>query len=407
MVARLFPSNRARFGAAHAARSLGWAAVDMLLAWHLHVRVGLTGTQTGWLSCLFLLIGGVATALAGHTLSRWQASGAFVVRIQWPATCLTAILLWAQFAVHGAAAAIVAGLAFRLTYAVQDVAQNMLAAMLPRDDTDARGYARLRVTLSALTRCAIVAGFAAATVTGDGMSPLLALVGALMIASAVALRGVTFPSRATPRPARPHDRAIPAALAMLLLRWAMVGTLLPAITRLLIFTRPHDGGWASGAVLLGGYCLGTTLGPALRGALPRSFVVAIVVASGALLILPLGVAPGVRIVAAMLHGVGVSIINVRLWSATSRLAMDEARGGYRREGVIFGTVILTLHLSTAVSMAMLGPLIERLEAGQYQAALVSLLLTTIGTLAIAAGRSWTTAPSARSRRNATTAVPYG
>jgi Na+/melibiose symporter-like transporter len=381
MVAWLLPSNRARFGAAHAARSLAWAAIDLLLAWHLHVRVGLTGVQTGWLLCLFLLVGAVATALAGRALDRGRATGARAVRVQLPATCITAMLLWAQFAVHGATAAIAVGLAFRLSYAVQDVAQNMLAALLPRDDADARGYARLRVMLSAGTRCLIVAGFALAT--ARGMVALLAVVGALMVASAFGLRGATFAPHAPARPADRGARAIPAGLPALLLAWVMTATLLPTVTRLLIFAPPVAGAWSGGVALLGGYCLGTLIGPALRELLGRSVVLAIVVASGALLIVPLGIGPTARIAAAVLHGIGVSIINVHLWAATSQLAIDERRAGRNADGTIFGAVIMTLHLATALSMVILGPLIDQLGDGGHQAPAISLVLTAFGAIMIA------------------------
>ncbi len=393
MITRLLTSNRLRFGAAHGTRSLGWAAVDLLLAWHLHVRVGLTGVETGWLLCLFLTLGGGATALAGYAFSRCHAADATVVRVQVPATFVTAIMLLAQFSVSGTVAAVATGVAFRLSYAVQDVAQNMLAALLPPDDAEARRYARLRVTLSAATRCLIVGGFA--TATSAGMADLLAVVGALMIVASLGLRNVTFPARAPIRPALRHDRPVPSGLPSLLLRWVMATTFLPTVTRLLIFAPSPANAWGTGAVLLGSYCLGTMLGPALRRSLGRSAVLTIVVASGTILSLPPVLGTAARVAAAVLHGVGLSVITVQLWAATSRMAMDEARTGRRQDGTIFGTVILTLHLATAISMAMLGPLIDQLDTARSHAPAVGLLLTTIGVLAIAGSGTW---PRSSSRR---------
>lgn len=277
---RLF--NRVRFGAAHGARSLGWSAVDMLLAWHLHVRVGLTGVHTGWLTFAFLVLGGVATFLVGFALSRLRAAGPMVVRVQLFATIATAVLLWAQFAVQDAAAAIVAGMGFRLAYAVQDVAQNMLASLLPEDEADAGDYARLRVTLSAITRCLIVTGFA--LTTRAGMTMLLALIGMAMVASATGLRGAVFPPRPLAEPAA--SRTIPPGLPALLLQWLVVMTLLPTMSRLLVFTpvvaeQPRSGAW-----LLGAYCIGLVIGPLLRDTIGRPLTLALVIASGAMILPP-------------------------------------------------------------------------------------------------------------------------
>jgi MFS family permease len=380
MVAWCRISNRTRFGAVHGARSLAWAAMDLLLAWHLHVRIGLGGTQTGWAMCLFLVTGGAATALAGHLLTRYERSGAAIIRLQLPATCVTALLLWAQFAVTGAAAAIAAGIAFRLSYAVQDVTQNTLAALLPRDDADARGYAGLRVMLSAAARCLIVVAFALAP--AGGMAPLLPIVGALMIASAVALRGATLAPRSNLRCASERDREMPTGWLALLLDWIMAATLLPIVSRLLIFAPPTASIWGSGAVLLGAYCLGTVIGPTVRARLGRRVALALVVASAAVLTLPVDLGTIARITAALMHGIGFSIVNVYLWAETSRMAMDEAQAGRHRDAAIFGTVIMIIHFATAVGMTILGPLIDLLDAGHHQAPAIGLVLTTIGALTL-------------------------
>jgi MFS family permease len=107
-----------------------------------------------------------------------------------------------------------------------------------------------------------------------------------------------------------------------------------------------------------------------------------------ILILPPGIGAATRIAAAVSHGVAISIINVHLWARTSQMAMDEARAGRNRYGTIFGAVILTLHLATAISMAMLGPLIDQLDGGRHQTPIAALLMTAIGALTIGCSRSW-------------------
>lgn len=387
MIGRRSPQtvNRRLFGTAHATRSLGWSVVDLLLGWHLHVRLGLTGTQTGWLLFSFFLVGGTATLLAGIALSRCHAGGSLVTRVQLPAAMATAALLSIQFSTGNLIGAVVAGLAFRLTYAVQDVAQNMLASLLPANVADAGRYARLRVILSAMSRCIVVGGFALEPPVG--MTVTLLPIGVGMIASAFALRRLVFPFRPEVSLASTRlDRGMPVGLLKLLLAWTIAASLLPTLNRLLIFSPAMNGLDRSGAWLLGGFCFGSVIGPILRDYVKRPILIAMVAASGLVMILPIPFPGGAActIAGAIVHGMAVSMIGVHLWTATSRIAMDEARRGCSSDGVVFGSVILTIHLASATGMLVLGPLIGGFEAGRPGFALTALALTLAGAVLVIA-----------------------
>lgn len=381
-------SNRHRFGAAHLARSLAWSFVDLLFAWHLHATVGLTGVQTGWVLCGFLAVGGGATFVAGVAFSRARAAGAAVVRIQLAATIATVVLLLIQFSVERLPAIIAAGLMFRIAYAVQDVSQNMLASMLPTGEEDVSRYARLRVILSAISRCVVTGGYG--FVSGR-LTMLLLMIGAAMIASSVALRQLTFPDR---RPNIPASAGIahivPMHLPLLLCAWATAASIIPTVGRLLIFAPAIDGlpgvGGGSGAWLLGVFCIGSILGPMRRTPIDRMSLLAVVAASGMAMTMPMATewANPSRLAGAFFHGWATSIIGVRLWAATSHIAIEDARSGRSSDGIVFGSVILTLHLGSAAGMLILGPLIEEFEAGRSGAAIIAMACTTAGAAVIAA-----------------------
>ncbi|MDJ0278918.1 hypothetical protein QLH51_19200 [Sphingomonas sp. 2R-10] len=389
-------ANLRRFGAAHATRSLGWSVVDLLLAWHLHAKLGLSGTQTGWLMLTLLAAGGTATFLVGLAFARNRATGETVVRVQFPASMATGILLVLQFQVTDPGAVLAIGLAFRVAYGVQDVSQNMLSSLLPADEAEAACYARIRVALSAVTRCCVVTGFALLTPAGSAI--MLGAIAIAMIVSAWSLRDLVFPVRPTIEPPRdPHHRCMPPALAPLLVAWMIAATVLPTLQRLLIFAPALDGSERTGAWLLVGFCAGSVIGPMISQVVNRVAVLAMIVASGAVMILPLQPGQGGAwwsIAGAVVHGVGVSIVGVSLWAATSRVAMTNADAGRSGDGVVFGSVILTIHLASAGGMLVLGPLIEGFEAGRQGTAFAALALTILGAVLLAgAGISGRTEPA--------------
>jgi len=379
-------SNLHRFGAAHATRSLGWAVVDLLLAWHLHAKLGLTGVQTGWMLFALLALGGVATVLVGLALGRHGATGDMVVRLQLPATIATGILLVLQFRVEGVVALVIIGLLFRIAYAVQDVTQNMLSSLLPADEADIVRYARLRVMLSAVTRCCVVLGFA--LLLPSGIGAMLIAIALAMIAAALSLRRLVFPVRPGIGALRDSLPSAEDGIPSLLAAWVVAAMVLPTLQRLLIFAPAVGGSTFAGAWLLSGFCAGSVIGPTLWQTIDRHVLVAMIAGSGLTIIMPVPPALQAGIggdwwhfAGAVVHGIAVSLVGVRLWATTSRVARRKRRGR-SRDGLVFGSVILTIHLASAAGMLVLGPLIEGFEAGHTGGMLIALALTVLGGLLV-------------------------
>lgn len=317
-----------------------------------------------------------------------------VVWIQVPATIAAAILMCVQFQVSDACLVIAAGVAFRIAYAVQDVAQNMLTSLLPADDRDADRYARLRVTLSAGARCYVVSAYA---VSVRILVPMLVVIAVAAIASAVSLRRVIFPYRLVcGERTNAKTYSMPAGLARLLLGWPIAAMLLPALNRLLIFSAsppllPRSGIW-----LLAGFCLGSMAGPLWKKPAPGRLLAMTTLSALSIIVVVAGV-PGlvVQVAGAVLHGMALSAFGVQLWAATSRLAITRAQMGHRADGIIFGSVILTLHLASAAGMLVAGPLIEGVEAARPAFIFAGVAITILGAFLLTVlGLSERTTPEA-------------
>ncbi len=382
--------NHGRFAAAHAARSLGWATTDLLLAWHLHSVVGFAGATVSLLLAVFLSTGALANLGVGFLLTVRRASSADYVRLQLVGAVATAILLAAQFLVIDPVAVIVVGVAFRIAYAVQDVPQNALGSLLPRDNGDAKRYARLRVTLSGVMRVAAISvHLLLSRSAADGIA--LAVIGGLIVASALGLRELRFPAASRIRSAViEREPSWPSGLPKLLSGFIAAAALLPTLSRLLIFAptiageMPQAGGW-----MLAAFCVGSVAGPFLHYRLSVAFGERIALLSGIIVVLAsalvvtIGGAVPVRALGAAMHGIGLGAVGVHLWTSAARVAMDDAASGPRRDGLVASAVILTTHVSMAVGALFLAPLIDAYEAGDPAAALAAFVVVTVGGVVLA------------------------
>lgn len=374
---------------------------DLLFAWHLHVNVGLSGSATSLLMTALLLIGASANFTFGHWLTIAGTGGSGYVRVQFVGAVLVAILLAAQFLVRDTVVIILVAVSFRIAFALQDVSQSALGLLLPSNEEVAASYARLRVLFSGITR--IVAIGIHMVLTSADM-PLLELsafilIGGCLIASAWNLFGVDFPDRVIPDVERRRPPGWPDGLPTLLAAFAISSALLSLFSRLLIFT-PASGPFGDhiGSWLLGAFYCGVVAGPSVQHRLIAMFperaiwrgTIGLVLSTA--VFIPFGGWPVVTMIAAALHGIGMSMIGAQLWTAAARIAMADARSGNRRDGLVAGAVILTTHLSMAVCSLLLGPLIEAYEAGDVRAA--------IGALLLVAGGGAVIAPLAFTRRTA-------
>lgn len=377
--------NRFRYALAHATRSISWSAVDLLLAWHLHVVVGLSGVGTSTLMFVFLLTGSIVSLATGYWLSGSHAKAGVYVRVQLVASIAAAILLACQFIASEVIAVVAAGLGFRIAFSIQDVTQTCLASLLPDDDADTDAYARLHVVLSSGARLVIL-GMHVTLLRLDDAAARGIVIGVMAVSTmigAFGLRTVRF-CDSRPPPSAFSWRAERPGLGRLLTAFAVCAMLMPTLTRLLIFLPavPGQTDFASGMVAA--YYIGSMAGPIVharlgtlypdRDAAPFCAVVAAITAAAVLLPLP----PLLRDVAAALHGVALSMLVVGLWAGAAFTARRDAS-----DGVVFGSVTFTMHVASALGILATGPLIEGVEAGSRLAASGVLLLTVLGAVAIA------------------------
>jgi Na+/melibiose symporter-like transporter len=337
--------------------------------------VGLTATATAQTLFAYFTVGALANLLVGFILARSHATMPVLLRLQFLGSLGTAASLIAQFAQTGAEGVIVSGLVFRVMYAIQDVPQNALASLLPADDVDTQRYSRLRVVLSGSARMAITLGNALVVggLTGGSSTTTmsaLGLTGSALVASGYWLTSAT-PSAYCARSKGPTDAAgPPAGLGQLLAAFAVAAIFLPLISRLIVFWPTSAGHAPLGAWLLAWYCIGSVAGPSLQLRLDRKFGDSTVdVATVALICtssLSLAVFPSTAIPATFVHGVAVSALSVRLWTAASRVAQaDAAEHGARRDSLVFGAVIFCMQLSGGLGALLLGPLLEGYKTASW------------------------------------------
>lgn len=363
--------------------------VDLLLAWHLHRVIGQSAWTVSILMTVFLATGALANLTIGYVLTARNAAASSYVRLQMVGAGAAAVALAGQFLARDIVVVTLVGILFRIAYAMQDVPQNALGSLLPTDDRDAVRYARLRVMLSGAMRVVAILLHLMLLQIDRRIADAIAFVGigALVFASAVALRGLTFPVRTVRRAAAAPP--CPRGLPRLLLGFAIAGALLPTLNRLLIFSPgiegrvPHFGSW-----MLAAFCLGSIAGPEVHGRLARGrgeaapLLAGVAIAIGSAALATFVTSLSLRGVAIMLHGIGLSVIGVHLWASAARIAMRDGAIGQRRDALVASAVILTSHVSMAVGALFLAPLIDAYEAGDPGAALTALLLVCGGGLAI-------------------------
>ena len=167
----------------------------------------------------------------------------------------------------------------------------------------------------------------------------------------------------------------------MILAFAIATTLLPTLSRLLIFFPNFGSENPQGALLLTLFCLGCALGPTIQHTvdlavskpLTDTFAMLIVALSGLAIGLP----------SATLHGVGLAAIGVRLWAKAASVAMNDATAsGRRRDALIFGAVVSCIHFSSALGLLILGPAIEGFTQGSNNAIAFATLVTALSAFGI-------------------------
>ena len=369
------------------AKNLTWYFTDLLLAYYVNVRIGLSAPQTGLLLFLSLALGGLIDIFAAFLLRRAEGRLRTILLVQFAAGLATACALLAIFfPISGTGLRflfllIVLG-AFRLAYAFYDVSQNALLSLLPEDDEEAYQYVVWRQVLSGVARLA-VAGSAFLLVGAQvprGGEVMVAGVIALLIAL-TAVWPLRWNAIAARRPVTAHQSlwlVIPAGLPRLLLAGAALAGPLAMISRMVAFVSGPPPDDHAGATLLFTLVLGTVLGsvtlPRRRGRLPGlAFTLAAVLAAALFLVAP---RPGpFAQVACLAYGIGLGGLTTLFWREMSAAIRDHAeQTGQRTDITAFAALTATAKLSGALSGAGLGLLLDGFKAG---APSTSICLTAI------------------------------
>lgn len=158
------------YGFAHFGKSLVWYASELLFAYFLTELGGLTPEQMGMVLAMSLLASAPIEILTSLRLGGRLADARSAGGVQFVGAVLSSAALLAVFA--GAflpdhirfAYSLLAGLGFRIGFALYDLPQNSLMALVPADSTGRIRFAAIRILLS---------GLATLTVAGT-VGPLVA-----------------------------------------------------------------------------------------------------------------------------------------------------------------------------------------------------------------------------------------
>ena len=214
------------------------------------------------------------------------------------------------------------------------------------------------------------------------------VIGASLIASSLTLFGVRFPPVVACPIDPPRSIATPHGLLRLLCAFAILTAILPTLNRLFIFTPAANAPVANiGSWLLAAFYCGVIAGPLAQrhlsaGRTERSVGIMTILPIAVSAILLVTAGSYVAIAAAALHGAALSMIGASLWAEAARIAMTDACGGPRGDGLVASAVILTTHLSTALGALLIAPLIEGYERSDPRAEFGAALLVCAGALAI-------------------------
>lgn len=370
------------FGLGQFGRSVLWCLVDLLIGYHLAIRVGLSGQFVGSLLLISFIIGGTCELLTAIWVSSRPASGTAALRLQAiaGAICAAAALVLLAPAPTSLSLTLMyvgtASLVFRIAYAVFDVCQNALTSLLPISDVEVSQYVLVRTIASSIGRLlASIATFGAIRAHADQFADvkafatvvplvLLGIVGLAVVgrqrvaeqdvAAATASKGC-LPYRSLIRPVT----AMICSVALL----GLIGRLLP-----LVAVREAD--IADGAMLTFAMVCGTIIGPffgtsrTARRA-PRSSgqaAAALGIVSGSALLLPLGWITAVSF--ALLYGAAIAAISNVIWERVALVVTNHAvrSGGERVDLMAFAVLTASINVALAVSSGLLGLLLDGFRA---------------------------------------------
>lgn len=401
------------FGFGQFSRSLIWCVTDLLIAFHLNVRVGIAGETVGVILFLSFALGAALDLAVAGVVARLGEPLRVALQLQAFAGCatvVTAIFLFAPPPGVGGLATLayfaIASILFRTAYTIFDVTQNALTSLLPADLEQLRSYVTIRTVVSSLGRlCASCLVFYALRNSSSSSADLevVVLIGIPVGLSVISLARVRVPPLATPRVGAGVGvrwRSLPyRKLAPLVAATIFEVGLLGVTGRLLPFFGVHQSASAQGSALVVAMVCGTVAGPVLVARFSRpdeSGRVALLLAS-----IGAGAAVGLlaegsyfaNLVLATLYGASATGIASIIWQRVGQLVREEAAlSGTRIDLVAFAVLTASTKLALALSSALLGTVLAGFEAGAPRSLLLIAVLSVAGGIgtasALALQRFW-------------------
>ena len=364
------------YGLAHFGKSLFWYSSEILFAFFLTELVGLSAAQMGAVLAIGFLVSAAIDVTMGRGLERWLAVPATAGRVQMVGALLSSIALALVFMGAWVSAdlrygyAILAGIGFRLAFAVYDIPQNALMALATADEASRLRVASTRIWFSGaatLTVAGVVGPMIASGGTGEGATLLFGLALAFAL---VAIATATMLARLLPgvggEPAR-GPASLPRGQASSLRRWrppstfwlligvSLVTTIFtPAFSKLEPYFASYAlrSGWWGGAIIVVmalGIVIGQPLWLYLCARMPGARVMI-----GAALIQIVSLAcfwlagaqwPVIAAVGALGFGLGNGGVGMVQWAAFSETVARHASG---RTGIAYGLFVASNKIGLAI-----------------------------------------------------------
>jgi Na+/melibiose symporter-like transporter len=403
---------------------LVWCLSDLLIAYHLNVRIGLSARLTGMILFGSFILGAGLDILVATWVARMGSPLRNTLLLQAIAGCaavLAALALFWPTPRGGEAACFVylclASVLFRTAYSVLDVTQNALTSLLPQRVDEVRSYVAVRTIVSSLGRLAasflVFLAMGAATDPFADFKVILVIVAPVMI-SVIGLSRAAMPTTFIDPPgvefrwlSLPYRRlAIPLVVMI-----CHVG-LLGLVTRLIPLLRASGQEAPTNSSLIVTMVCGTVVGPLLlslgvpdavdrRSAAVSLPLVTAIVSAGLLMPLP-GMWP---LVLAFILGAGSMALTNLIWERVAWIVRQEAStSGVRIDIGAFALLTACIQIGIAISNVFLGSVLDGLKSGVPSSFITTVIIIAAGGVMTAVGLGTRAQPSKRFDNPSTAAI---
>jgi Na+/melibiose symporter-like transporter len=368
-------------GGGQLSRSVLWCTVDLLIGFHLIVRLSISAHAAGALLATTFALSAVPDFFVARWLARQADPVVAALRTQFTfgvLAFLSAMLLFSSLAAQSEWKVIylyMMSLIFRFTYAAFDVSQNALVSLLSSKDKPASLFVTVKLFASSLGRlaAAVLVAWSVAT-EGDLLVDLetLAVVAIPFTATLYALSRVRS-TMAEPAhmPSTFEFSHLPIAALTLPVVATVCEVGLLGLAGRLIPLFPKQAGAAPSSSLIVAMVCGTVVGPwigfmAGNRRVQRLTLIAVAAASATWsavnLLHPIGVVTGLAL--ATTYGTGLAILTTFVWEQVSVVVRDHAEShGTRIDAPAFAVITTAIKIAIALSAALFGFFLDDFRQG--------------------------------------------